>query len=54
MEGEEYESAEEPAKTVGSVMANHIGKGLYLNPNNHNKDICLEYILGPPQGTRQI
>ena len=35
------------AETVGSVMSNHIGKGRYLNPNNFNKEITLEFNLGP-------
>ena len=40
-------SSEVMAETVGSIMANHIGKGRYLNPHNFSKEICLEYNLGP-------
>jgi hypothetical protein len=40
-------SSEAMAETVGSIMANHIGKGRYLNPHNLSKEICLEYNLGP-------
>ena len=40
-------SSEAIAETVGSIMANHIGKGRYLNPHNFSKEICLEYNLGP-------
>ena len=49
------------AETVGSVMANHIGKGRYLTPENFNKELhlgerptdylytlsCPEFNLGP-------
>ena len=40
-------SSEALAETVGSIMANRIVKGRYLNPHNFSKEICLEYNLGP-------
>ena len=40
-------SSEAIAETVGSIMNNHTGKGRYLNPHNFNKEIFLEFNLGP-------
>ena len=40
-------SSEAMAETVGSIMANHIGNGRFLNPHIFSKEICLEYNLGP-------
>jgi hypothetical protein len=40
--------SEAMAETVGSIMKNHSGKGRFLKPNNFNKEIFLEFNLGPP------
>ena len=40
--------SEAMAETVGSIMKNHSGKGRFLNPENFNKEIYLEFNLGPP------
>ena len=40
-------SSEAMAETVGSIMSNHCGKGRYLDPVNFNKEIFLEFNLGP-------
>ena len=41
-------TSEAMAETTGSIMVNHIGKGRYLQPANFNKEIVLEFNLGPP------
>ena len=43
-------SSEAIVETVGSIMVNNIGKGRYLNAHNFNKEIYLEYNLGPQVG----
>lgn len=34
-------------ETVGSVMANHIGRGRNLQPENFSQEVCLRMNLGP-------
>jgi hypothetical protein len=40
--------SEAMAETVGSIMKNHTGKGRFLKPQNFNKEIFLQFNLGPP------
>lgn len=40
-------TSEAICETIGSVMNNHSGKGRYLRPVNFNKEIFLEFNLGP-------
>ena len=47
-------SSEAICETVGSIMNNHCGKGRHLRPVNFNKEIFLEFNLGPTYLTENL